>query len=157
MAESSNGSLRIVPDAGSTAIHPQGYIELTEDYFALDNADLRKIEKKNKLAVDFLRRKFPLPVPPNPPPPERFVKDKLNRIIDKSTNKIKVMIDEDDDEDGKTRTHISLPSQHLTDVDDLAYLDDYINIIANFADGTTAGAKKARKFLFGLMMITKCR
>ncbi|MFI0845907.1 hypothetical protein [Mesorhizobium sp. IMUNJ 23232] len=146
MAQSSNGSLRIVPNAGSTAIHPQGYIELTEDYFAITDNNLEKIGKKNQAAIEFLKRNG-----------ARIVKDKLNRIIDKSTNKIKVMIDEDDDEDGKTRTHVSLPSQHLTSVGDLAYLDDYINIITNFADGTTAGSEKARKFLFGLMMITKCR
>lgn len=62
-----------------------------------------------------------------------------------------------EDEDGMTSTYISLPSQHLTSVSDLEYLDDYANILADFADGTAAGAERARKFLFGLMMITKCR
>ena len=140
MAGTSDGSLRIVKSQESTEINPAGYISLTEDYFHLTDAELSAIIGNNVKAIEFLKKSG------------RFVKDKKNRIIDKTTNKIKFLLDEDSDEDGKTRTHIVLPSEHLTNADKLAYLDDYIGIIKSFPN-----AEDARKFLFALMMITKCR
>lgn len=67
-------------------------------------------------------------------------------------------------QNGSSRITISVPENKLTD-GDLTYIDDFINKFLDiYKTGTTlptptsdTTAKNARKFAFGMMMLTKCR
>jgi hypothetical protein len=142
MAGNNKGSLRIVDQNGVP--DPNGYIDLAGEFINLTDNQVDRL-RKNRVAINFLKNN------------NRRVIDRDGTLIDPSTHKIAFVRDEDDDDDDKVKTHVSIPSGDLTNVSELSYLDRHISTITTLADGTAAGTEKARKFLFGLMMITRCR
>lgn len=142
MAGTSKGSLRIVDQ--NDAFDPDGYIGLATDFIALTDAQTNKL-RKNRLAIEFLTNN------------SRRVIDKDANEINKSTHKIAFVRDEDEDDDDKVKTHISIPSGDIVSASELNYLDFHISTIKTLANGTAPGTDRARKYLFALMLITRCR
>lgn len=134
MAGANKGGLKIV-NVGNTAINPDGYISLTTEFMALTDAKIEVLTKKKKKALAFLTT-------------GRRVIDISSTEISNSTHTVKFIRDEDDDEDDKIRTNIAIPSGT---VPNLNYLNEIVGFIQN------ASPDDAKKFLFGVMLITRCR
>lgn len=143
-------SLKLLDGGGD--IDPVAYRALTQRLFDLSASDYKDLEKRKPafkwVTNDGAQKVF------------EQIQDTLGGItnvqIKADTHRIKCNIDKDakdDDDDSKMRrrSNVNLPRIQPKVDADIDYLVDYVKLIRRMTD------PEAAKFLFGMLLITKCR
>lgn len=134
---------------GGGDLYPQGYIDLTDRLFVLNATEYQNLETKTP-AYNWVTNN-------NAQPVYEIVEDTAGTITPTQItfNKYRIMckIDKDamDNDKMRRRSHVSLPRIQPKTAADIDYLADYLEKLK------TMPTDQAVKFLFGMLLITKCR
>lgn len=143
-------SLKLLDGGGD--IDPVAYRALTQRLFDLSASEYKALEKR-KPAFKWVTNAGAQKV-------VEQIQDTFGNIsnveIKTETHRIKCNIDkeaEDDDDDNnmRRRSNVSLPRLQPKNDADIDYLVEYVKLIRRMTD------PEAAKFLFGMLLITKCR